>query len=121
MEFLAPVLDLKNLSRGKNSLDPQDPKDLATKDYVDGSNQTVSTATHTVGDETFLRGFGTVAIAVTIPATRTRPLVIKHVGTQDMTITLTGGQIDGNANIQLRGGKKQSVTLYFEGGNAWVC
>lgn len=121
MKFLGQSFDFDNTGRGINSPDPLASQDLATKNYVDGSSVAINTATHTVASTTtFLRGFGTTAIAVTVPASRTRQLTIKHVGTQDLTITMQSGQVDGNANVILRGGKKQSVTLAFEGGNAWI-
>jgi hypothetical protein len=113
-------IDFDSVSRGVNCLDPVNPQDVSTKKYTDGSSASTSAATYTVGSETFLRGFGTTAIAVTIPSTRAREITIKNVSTQDMTITFQGGQIDGQATLVLRGGRRQSATFAFEGGDAWI-
>lgn len=124
MDVLAPVLDFKNNTKVQNAVSGSAAKDYATVDQVSGgtsySAASTNSSTYTVGAESFLRGYGTVAIAVTIPSGRTQPITIKHVGTQDMTITFDTSTIDGNANIILRGGKKQSVTIHIEGGAAWI-
>ncbi len=82
------------------------------------------TANFTITDEDFVRGSGTSAFTVKLPdaGTATKPVTVKHVGTQDMTIEpLIGGQqIDSAANILLRGNKKNAVTFYPEGGNWWI-
>ena len=50
-----------------------------------------------------------------------KTITFKHTGSQDLTIVGVSGQlIDGNANIQLRANKKQSVTLFSDGANWWI-
>lgn len=74
-------------------------------------------------NEDFIRGFGTNLITITLPdvSVNTKLRSIKHIGTQDCTIVGVSGQtIDGNANIILRGGKKQAVTLESQGGQWWI-
>jgi hypothetical protein len=78
-----------------------------------------SLSTYTIVDEDFFRGFGALAQAVTLPNATGNAKVrnIKNTSSGDMTITGVSGQtIDGNANLVLRGGRKQSVTLMSEGG-----
>ena len=78
-------------------------------------------ASMTVTSQDFIRSSGAALMTITLPLTYNKRLTIKHVGTQDLTIVPLGGQtIDGNANLQLRGGKKNSVELIFEGGQWWV-
>lgn len=82
-----------------------------------------TTVDKTIVNEDFLRGFGTALITITLPDANanTKNRSIKHIGTQDLTIVCVGGQtIDGNANITLRGGKKQSATLESQGGQWWI-
>lgn len=77
----------------------------------------------TITDEDFVRGYGSGSITITLPnaSTNTKRRTIKHVGTQDLTIVGVGGQtIDLNADIQLRGNKKNSVTLFSESGVWWI-
>lgn len=77
----------------------------------------------TITNEDFVRGFGATAITVTLPdvSANTKLRYIKHIGTQDLTVVGVSGQtIDGNANIILRGGKKQAVTLESQGGQWWI-
>lgn len=78
-------------------------------------------ASMTVTNQDFIRSSGAANIVITLPLSYNKRLTIKHVGTQDLTIVPQGGQtIDGNANLQLRGGKKNSVELIFEGGQWWI-
>jgi len=82
-----------------------------------------SLSTYTITDEDFFRGFGALAQVVTLPdaTSNTKERNIKNTSSGDMTITGISGQtIDGNANLVLRGGKKQSVTLRSEGGLWWI-
>ena len=94
---------------------------ITPKKYEDGSAVNITTNYTLTDDEVnFILGSGTSLISLIISSTRTRPITIKHVGTQDMTITMQSGQVDQNSNVVLRGGKKNSVTLNFQGGNAWI-
>jgi len=120
VDVLAPVLNFNNGAKVQNAVSATTPKEYTTLDQLNQEKATTDQPTYTVGNEGFLRGFGTSAIAVTIPSSRSNPITIKHVGTQDMTIVFQSSTIDGNSNLVLRGGKKQSVTLYFDSGGAWI-
>ena len=93
--------------------------------YTTGAALTVLgvTASTSITDQDFVVGSGTSAITLTLPnsTTATRQITIKHVGTLDMTIVGVSSQtIDGQADIQLRGGKVQAITLVPQGGNWWI-
>ena len=82
-----------------------------------------TTTNYTVTDEDVILGSGTSLITVALPNATTfgKELTIKNTSTQDLTIVGTSGQlIDNVANAILRGGKKQSVTLFSNGANWWI-
>lgn len=77
------------------------------------------TTSQTITNERYVSSDGTNAITFTLPSalTATDAITFSHAGTLDLTIT--GAQtINGNANIQLRGGARQSVTI-FPSNNLW--
>lgn len=78
------------------------------------------TSSFTVTSENLIYSSGAALMTATLPDANSfnTDIVFKHTGSQDLTIVGVMGQtIDGNANVQLRGGRKQSVTLKSNGSN----
>lgn len=127
----------RNGKNGKDGVDGKNGKDGITKVIYSGEFNTgdsggggsttdISVSTdvdYTITDEDFVRGYGANPIIVTLTDadTNTKRRTIKNVGERDLTIVGVLGQpIDEGPNIILRGGRKNSVTLYSEDGEWWI-
>ena len=74
----------------------------------------------TVINQDIIKSIGPGPTLATLPSAigYRKIITIKHIGAADLTIqTVLGQDIDGNATLQLRGGKKNSVSLFSDGAN----